>query len=202
MIGDGVGGNISPSPVPTAVWWARPRVAAARVGVIFGTTSLLWLPTISWLASPDRQVLGAPGHLLIIGSLAIQTVAIALGFVFVGVMYAWDESRVRRGARMWGWLALIPGAAFAYFLASSLLKGVFDSTLVLVVTVVLMLAPTLIPSNRMGFLATVTVLYTFVSIGISAVATAHAISPILIAPVTAYAVALTLRSTAANYART
>jgi hypothetical protein len=187
------------------VWWARASVQVGRIGIIAVGTALPWVSFVYWLGQPDRVLLGSPGRLFIIVTAVVQFLSVVGGVAAAGLLSTWTDRRGRQAARLWGWLALVPGVPLAG-VVTVLWEGWPRESgppmIVFGVICAVMVLTALISPRRAG---RGSVVGSVVSLGIVALllifATSMPGSVILLGPATAYCVAVSLSASAAAYAR-
>ncbi|MEB0000562.1 hypothetical protein QN367_15880 [Cryobacterium sp. RTS3] len=187
------------------VWWARASVQVGRIGIIAVGAALPWVSFVYWLGEPDRVLLGSTGRLFIIVTAVVQLFSVVAGIAVAGLLSTWTDHRGRQAARLWGWLALVPGVLLAGIVTVLWQGWPRESGPPLIVFGVIcavMVLTALISSRRSGL---VTVIGSVLSLGIVALilifATSMPGSVVLLGPATAYCVAVSLSASAAAYAR-
>ncbi len=170
--------------------------------VIFSLASLaIWIPIISWLVSPSRTVLlGSPGRILLILTVAIQLIALLLSFVFRGVAATWDERQNRAASRVFGWIGYSAALAWAWWVAMSMLEFNDGKFVVFGVLCLLYLIPAIVPVAKVSIRVRAALVAASVTLIASGILTIERLSPILIAPATAYVAAILVSGICATYA--
>ena len=164
---------------------ASPVMQFALFGV--GCVAL-WVPTIFWLASPDRTtVLGDSGRMLLYGTVMIQIVALGVGLFLVAVQ--WDGRTARALSRGLGAIGWLVGLVWAYWVV--LMLDLPDGDyLALAGVAVLLMVPAILPlrHSRVRSGAGLVAIVAVVAVSIALWFTQF--SAILIAPATVYGVAV------------
>jgi hypothetical protein len=149
----------------------------------------LWAPVILWYFSPQRQRLTSNGQLLFMGTALLQFMATVFVVVVVALSHAEDERRARAASRLLGWGALLPALAWSYWVALSALD-IGGESQILGGLCVFFLALVLVPMRFVRVRGTLTLIATSLVLIASWVITADQPAPVLIAPATAYVLAV------------